>query len=124
VKITSRQLGRSTQRLITIPKGVTLGVGTAPTPEAIETDLPPAIDIAALGTINRIAESWLQNSEIGVALQRIFGHWLTVLESIIVPAGPTWHLIEGPIELPYQPYRDIDGLTEEQSILGLGRANL
>lgn len=124
MKVITRQLGSSGQRLLRVPAGTTLSLGTAPTKAELETELPQTITLTALASINAIAQSLFNIGPIGVALQRVFGQWITVLESIIVPDGPTWHLIEGPIELPFTPYTTLTDLDEDQAVLGLGRARL
>lgn len=129
MKVLTRQLGTSTQRLITVPAGTTLGVATAPTIDDLTVDLPATIRIRHLAAINTISRDLFRATPtadgpdfapIGLVLQQIFGTWLTVLESIVTPAGPTWHLIEGPIQLPISVYRADRGLTADQSILGIG----
>lgn len=131
MKSLGRQLGTSSQRIITVPRGTTLGVATADTPADLETDLPDVIDILHLGRINQIARNLFRQpatpdgqdtppTPIGLVLQAIFGQWLTVLDSILTPTGPTWHLIEGPIQVPLRPYQPVRGLGAGEAILGLG----
>lgn len=124
MKVIARQLGRSGQRLLYVPAGTTLGLATADTAEDLETEIPPTVSITALGAISSIAQTLFRDNQIGLALKAIFGRWLTILESLTTETGPTWHLIEGPIELPFQPYNVITGVGEDQAILGLGRARL
>lgn len=121
MKVLAGQLGSSSQRLLTVPRGTTLTVSTADTPADITVDLPNIIAVEFLGTISSIARNLFATSEIGLALQSIFGRWLTILDSITTPEGPTWHLIEGPIQLPFQPFSPLKGLAADQAILGLGK---
>lgn len=123
MRVVSGQLGRSNQKLLKVPAGTTLGLSTADTADDLLTDLPQIIAVTAIGTISSIAQTIFRNNEIGVALQRIFGQWLNFLESL-TGDGPTWHLIEGPIELPFTAYNPLQGVGDEQSVLGLGRVIL
>lgn len=122
MKVVARQLGRSGQRLLYVPAGTTLGLATADTTEDLETEIPPTVSITATGAISSIARTLFRDNQIGLALKAIFGRWVDILESLTSETGPTWHLIEGPIEVPFQPYSPITGLAEDQAVLGLGRA--
>jgi len=130
MKVLTRQLGTSTQRLITVPRGTTLGFATADTIDDLNADLPPTINIRHLAAINTISRNLFRAptipdgqdtaTTIGLVLQQIFGRWLTALDSITTPSGPTWHIIEGPIELAINVYQARRGLADDEAILGIG----